>query len=157
MIEVPLYVPAVGPVDCRVDGLFRFRPAVDGAYQSSAVKPQLQPSASGFSFRHQIQASASTLSFRPPLQASALDLRRRPQIHAPDSGLSFRPQVHSAGSCFRFKAPHLKAPVFGHVIHRNPPMPLRYCHWGYLIFNEQSTSATPVDCPWTQRLDGHLP
>jgi len=22
-------------------------------------------------------------------------------------------------------------------------------------FNEQSTSATPIDCPWTQRLDGH--
>ena len=27
--------------------------------------------------------------------------------------------------------------------------------WSYWSFDEQSTSATPVDCPWTQRLDGH--
>ena len=28
-------------------------------------------------------------------------------------------------------------------------------HRSYWSFNEQSTSATPVGCPWTQRLDGH--
>jgi len=28
-------------------------------------------------------------------------------------------------------------------------------YWSYWSFNEQSTSATPVGCPWTQRLDGH--
>ena len=27
--------------------------------------------------------------------------------------------------------------------------------WSYWNLNEQSTSATPVGCPWTQRLDGH--
>ena len=30
-----------------------------------------------------------------------------------------------------------------------------YGSWSYWSFNEQSTSATPVGCPWTQRLDGH--
>ena len=28
-------------------------------------------------------------------------------------------------------------------------------NWSNWSFNEQSTSATPVGCPWTQRLDGH--
>ena len=34
-----------------------------------------------------------------------------------------------------------------------PPRTLEY--WSYWSFNEQSTSATPVGCPWTQCLDGH--
>ena len=29
------------------------------------------------------------------------------------------------------------------------------CYWSYWSFNEQSTAATPVGCPWTQPLDGH--
>ena len=70
------------------------------------------------------------------------------------------PLVRHAKSRLRYLGAHPWSPFT-----RGGPVldPYLTCHaggqhkgyWSYWSFNEQSTSATPVGCPWTQRLDGH--